>query len=401
MRTLNKLAKDRRTLRAPLKILAACLTLVLMICSTAVVQGAAASAGLGTILSREEEKTAYVITPLTDYDTGKTLARCYAPSDYSAEYVFMNSLSGEGECSVACPFQVRLIARNPDKFRNMSYYSEMRYLYPPSPERVFEEGKRFGITENTMLGYPLETMMYPCSALEYADKMALAMNPNKDLYRAEIVSATDEEDPFLAQQSRTNQEYFNVENPFSFLFEVVCDGVKTTYAEVTYYADVPDAAYYFKVVTSTCILHFTGIDHTTGLSCDFAETVIPYYFSIFTPAWDAEEAFAEFDLFVANTRVSDEFVLMNQMESQILHESVSGNPMDDSHILDILGDGDGSYYEDRFSDYILDQNEYLDSDGRTFKVPTSYDYVYEKDDGEIYVTNGTEQPAGSKRLYPR
>ena len=38
--------------------------------------------------------------------------------------------------------------------------------------------------------------------------------------------------------------------------------------------------------------------------------------------------------------------------------------------------------------------------GKTLgQVPTSFDYVYETDNGEIYVTNTTEQPAGSTRLY--
>jgi len=104
---------------------------------------------------------------------------------------------------------------------------------------------------------------------------------------------------------------------------------------------------------------------------------------------------------LANSRATDEFALVTMKESQLLNEIISGVPVtyDEDEIMESLGYEDGSFYEDQFSDYILDQNDFTTSDGRSFKVPTSFDYVYEKDDGTIYVTNGTEQPPGSTRLY--
>ena len=62
---------------------------------------------------------------------------------------------------------------------------------------------------------------------------------------------------------------------------------------------------------------------------------------------------------------------------------------------------DSSYMADQVSDYILGQNDYTLSNGDHVKVPTSYDYVYEGDDGNVYVSESSfDQPAGSTQLYP-
>ncbi len=56
---------------------------------------------------------------------------------------------------------------------------------------------------------------------------------------------------------------------------------------------------------------------------------------------------------------------------------------------------------DQFSDYIFDQNDYTLSNGDHVKVPDSYDYVYEGDDGNVYVSDSSfDQPGGSTQLYP-
>ena len=59
------------------------------------------------------------------------------------------------------------------------------------------------------------------------------------------------------------------------------------------------------------------------------------------------------------------------------------------------------YDEERFSDYIFDQNDYTLSDGRHVKVSTAYDYVFEGDNGNVYYSNSlSDQPGGSTQLYP-
>ena len=61
---------------------------------------------------------------------------------------------------------------------------------------------------------------------------------------------------------------------------------------------------------------------------------------------------------------------------------------------------DTSYSDERFTDYIFSQNDYTLSNGDHVKIPTSYDYVYADDNGNVYVTNSTDQPAGTTQLYP-
>ena len=343
----------------------------------------------------------YTITRVWDYDTGRTLGRCYAPSDDQINTRFMTDLTGEGECSIACPFQLIMQAVNPSGTRSMVYRSAMRYLYPPDPDHYFVEGQRYGLNMNTFVGYPMEMMMYPRTANEYADLLAVSYACGEDIYRMDMNYVTDSEDPFLAQKSREQKDYMNLLNPMGFLFQVTCDGVLTTYAEGSYYLDSRDGPLVMKIVVCTSIIHLVETDLYTNAVIDFAETVVPYVYSCIASEAESEEAFADFDLFVANSRATDEFALVTMKESQLLNEIISGVPVtyDEDEIMESLGYEDGSFYEDQFSDYILDQNDFTTSDGRSFKVPTSFDYVYEKDDGTIYVTNGTEQPPGSTRLY--
>ena len=61
----------------------------------------------------------------------------------------------------------------------------------------------------------------------------------------------------------------------------------------------------------------------------------------------------------------------------------------------------GTYSSDQFSDYIFDQNDYTLSDGSSVQISTSYDYVYEGDNGVVYYSNSAfTQPGGSTQLYP-
>ena len=69
-------------------------------------------------------------------------------------------------------------------------------------------------------------------------------------------------------------------------------------------------------------------------------------------------------------------------------------------LRDEASDGD-DYSDERFTDYIFDNNDYTLSDGSHIKVDTAYDYVYEDGDGNIVVSNSAfAEPAGGNRLSP-
>jgi hypothetical protein len=55
---------------------------------------------------------------------------------------------------------------------------------------------------------------------------------------------------------------------------------------------------------------------------------------------------------------------------------------------------------DAWDDVIMERNDYTLSSGDSVKVDTSYDYVYELSDGNIYATNSAlDEPADGTRLY--
>ena len=69
--------------------------------------------------------------------------------------------------------------------------------------------------------------------------------------------------------------------------------------------------------------------------------------------------------------------------------------------IDLSGGSDYSYNEERFSDYMFDQNDYTLSDGSHVKVSTAYDYVWTGSDGNVYYSNSAlDMPSGATQLYP-
>lgn len=346
----------------------------------------------------------YEIRRLTDYDTGYTLSRCCVPSDYFVQSYFYHSLAEGSDCSIDCPFQIVTQAVSPDGNTNMIYRSEMVYLYPPDPGHNFQEGKRYGTNMNTLIAYPTPIMMYPQTALEFADKLVSTMIPaDAQIRRTDTRYTSDADDPFLAQQSQSQMAYSNLSSPLDFLFRVKCQDISTSCADVTYEANVQGQSAVLRMILSTQLQHMVTTDLYTNVASDFYVMTVPYIYCVITPADQAKEAMADFDLFAANTRATDEFVIINRQQSQMLHQIVSQgwSEYNEESLWRSLGTDDGTFYEDRFSDYMFDQNEYITSDGKPFKVPTSYDYVYETADGEIFVSNSAEQPAGSTRLYAR
>ena len=114
-----------------------------------------------------------------------------------------------------------------------------------------------------------------------------------------------------------------------------------------------------------------------------------------------------FELFAANTSVSDEFTvavtnISTNLISQIsLGGSVSYSSVE-TELQQELQSSDDSYQIERFTDYILSQETYTTSEGKEIKVPNNYDYVYEGDDGNIYVSDSAfDEPAGATRLQKK
>ena len=356
---------------------------------TDAVQAPEADSVQGITAKKVSREKPFTLTTIQDYDTKATMGRCYAPSDYIVTNVLMYAGDGVSDCSASTPYQLAILATSPDGEAAMIYKSKMTYLYPAPGDYI--EGQLFN---------GLDMMLYPMTAGEYSDYMMLMSAAGaSEIYRVEAHYSTDEDDPYLAEQSNY---YLNYMNAGSSAFGMVeCDQVYTTSADSTYVCELDGQVLKTRIITMTNQLRFMMYG-TIATVTDY-EMYVPYVYML-TATEDAFDAANEaFDLFVSNTRVTDEFVILNAMQSQDLISILNtGWPYYDN--LDeqkdeILGSGYGTYDTEQFCDYILDQNDYTTSDGRSFKVPTSYDYVYEGDDGTIYATNTTDQPAGSTRLY--
>jgi hypothetical protein len=68
-------------------------------------------------------------------------------------------------------------------------------------------------------------------------------------------------------------------------------------------------------------------------------------------------------------------------------------------VLSSSTSSDDTYNDERYTDYIFDQNDYTLSDGTHVKVSTAYDYVYEGDNGVVYFSDSAFPEPGT-RLTP-
>ena len=337
--------------------------------------------------SSEDVSTAFTMTRIEDPDIGLAIARMYAPSDYSITQTLDSYGNANTVCSPACPWQVILVADSPDYQTEMMYCSQMSYMYS---QQMYQEGTLY---------YGISSMLEPMTASAYADRIVqMVYNNVGDIYCVDMKEATDEEQAYLQDRAQTIYDYN--ESSFSTTDFISMDGTVSTYIEKEYAFEYNGEEYTVIVITATDLVQYTQT--MGGFSDTLVQMTVPYVYVYASPSDEIDAGRANFDLFMSNTRVSDEFLILTQKISlELLNAITSGtNPsIDNDEITDILGTGDGTYDSEEFCDYILSQNSYTTSEGKVIKVPNSYDYVYEGENGNIYVSNSTDQPAGSTRLY--
>ena len=331
--------------------------------------------------------TAFTMTRIADFDTGLTLARMYAPSDYSIVQTLDSYGNANTVCSPACPWQLTLVADSPDYRTEMMYCSQMSYIYS---QQMYQEGTLY---------YGISSMLEPMTASAYADRVVQMIYNNVDeIYCVNTKEVTDEEQAYLQDRAQTIYDYYD--SSFSTTGFMNMEGAMSTYIEKEYAFEYNGEEYTVIVITATDLVQYT--QSVSGLSDTLVQMAVPYVYVYASPSEETAAGRANFDLFVSNTRVSDEFVLATEKVSLELQKAITSgtNPsIDNDEISDILGTGDGTYDTEEFCDYILSQNSYTTSDGKVIKVPNSYDYVYEGENGNIYASNSADQPAGSTRLY--
>lgn len=333
----------------------------------------------------------YTLTSIVDQKTNETVARCYAPSDYTIEHQIMWWGDGKWQ-SPASPVQVQIQASSADMMYQMAYMSNVVYTYS-------ESYAQNGWYEPGSLYYNTYVMLTPMYASGYADFIISSLVTNTDITieaEEEVTAEQEEELNRLAQQV---YDYNSDDNGL-----VNLDGVACTASDRTYSFQLEGIDYRAKVVTMTCINQFTS-KPGAGFSDTYYTWSAPYTYVYMTPTDAFEKGLDSFDLFLLNTKVSDGFsIAVNNLSTQLIAQITNGTQSaqsPDDYFKSEMAKQPDTYDAESFCDYILSQNAYETSDGSTIKLPNIYDYVYEGDDGKIYAGNTADQPAGSTRLYAK
>lgn len=333
----------------------------------------------------------YTLTSIVDQETNETVARCYAPSDYTIEHQIMWWGDGKWQ-SPASPVQVQIQASSADMMYQMAYMSNVVYTYS-------ESYAQNGWYEPGSLYYNTYVMLTPMYASGYADFIISSLVTNTDITieaEEEVTAEQEEELNRLAQQV---YDYNSDDNGL-----VNLDGVACTASDRTYSFQLEGIDYRAKVVTMTCINQFTS-KPGAGFSDTYYTWSAPYTYVYMTPTDAFEKGLDSFDLFLLNTKVSDGFsIAVNNLSTQLIAQISNGTQSTQTpgdYFKSEMEKQPDTYDTESFCDYILSQNAYETSDGSTIKLPNIYDYVYEGDDGKIYAGNTADQPAGSTRLYAK
>lgn len=346
----------------------------------------------GQTTAKTQTEVPYVLTSIVDEESQATVARCYAPQNYSIWTQTLWWGTGKWQ-SPSSPIQVQIVATSADEQCQMAYLSGVSYAYSD----LFEQQ---GLYREGELYYGIYPMLTPMYASEYADFMMQQLLPGITVTFEEEQPGTDEQVQWLTEQAQQLYDYMNQSGGSA--AGVTIDGTVCTAADRTYSFVYEGTPYRANIITYTSIIQESL---TVGsLSSLLYFWGSPYTYVYWAPEAQYEEGKADFDLFAANTSVSDAFLvavgnLSTELAAEIsLGKSATANDIV-SGLSSEMSSAEDTYSDERFTDYILSQNSYTTSDGSVIKVPNSYDYVYEGSDGTIYVSNSADEPAGSTRLY--
>lgn len=346
---------------------------------------------------------AYKVTEVEDPEMGMTIARCYAPVDYS--------VSGEAFwCgkwqSISAPAQVYVTACSADGNTVMGFYSLVCY------EQILDYSVNGILCKEHQDGmFDVESLIPMLAFMDadmYCDYMAGIILPDQNLQLKGQAEVTDEEQSVMDEKAN---EIYQQSLPFMSEMGFQIDGAYFGVAERTYSVELDGSDFLLTVCAATDGIQFSSskdfVYNMGTMTTCMVSWESPFVFFMVTPESEHEKNYLAYEQFVLNTAISDQFTAaFTQAQTEITQKmlQIGGSSMDavsdycKSSISSSMG-SDSSYSDERFTDYIFSQNDYTMSNGDHVKVSTSYDYVYEDESGNIYVSNSTEQPAGTTRLY--
>ena len=340
-----------------------------------------------------------VMTPVDAEDM--RLGQCLAPAGYSVTPVLNVCGDDLAPRSVTNPLGLIVIAKSPDGRVIMSYESANTYIEISSSTiggqayRTHQDGV-YDVETMT----PMARYMTPSDyALSYLNGMfpgvKMTYMNSMDLSRF---------DAELKRQAQIRYDTLRAGHPE--LVGMNIDGV-AMYAEAPVFTCNMNGEDYIVVVKT--VLEATqmtaSLQMLQGLLVETEILWTPLCtYVLACPVTEPGEILYAFDAFTENTVTSDQFNAANQRLAdelrQIIVDGRTGSGKKYAYqVLSSSVSSDDTYDDERFSDYIFDQNDYTLSDGTHVKVSTAYDYVYEGDNGVVYFSDSAFPEPGT-RLTP-
>ena len=331
----------------------------------------------------------FLITDAVESNT--VFGRCAAPAGYTVgagTYICTYDQSAMNPC-------LALIAASRENGPEMYYWSARDYMSGVGEGSEAQDGMF-----NTDFQTP---MLHYMTASEYCDYLLEYFTGQLNAYNISVeeINTFPELQDFLDAKAQEHLLAAAGELAGSFL-TAERDEITLCYKSYSFSADGRD--YRAAVYTGNEAVYFCMDGYAR---VEWLNWGVPFTYLLFCPAEDWAEGSAAFSLFVSNTTASDQFIRANRNMSDAIWAGIR-SAHDVTDCSDIAAralqreTSTGDDYEDeRFTDYIFDQNDYTLSDGSHVKVSTAYDYVYEGDNGTVYYSDSAfAQPGGATQLYP-
>ena len=331
---------------------------------------------------------------------GDAVGQCFVPAGFTVE---TNVDMCTAQQSLNYPLFLSISAASPDQNVIMQYCSSRDYIHilETSTGGLSIGGHVDGQLDVTTLT-PMLQFMYPSA---YCDHIATTTLSGVEMI-VESENSFPEAQQLFQQKAQTLYDELNATGG---MIGIQTEGVYVGACERLYSFDYEGTPYYMNVtVAMSAVQSLVQSYGITTISQQYVTWEVPCTYVFACPQAQYDQYYPCFSMFKDNTCASDQFIRSNKRLANELREtalaarSLNGFSSYSSGVLsDETSSGD-DYYEDRFTDYIYDNNEYALSDGSSVKVPTEYDYVYEDSNGNVVFSDSTlVDPAGATRLTPK
>ena len=355
------------------------------------------------------------IVPCTDSQTGINVARAVVPEGY-------NVTSETTWCGLAqspdYPASVFVSAASPDGGIQLTYESPLEFVQHLTSN---VNGLELASHQDWSFDPDLVMMMLTyMNAAQYCD--FIARNYVEGAANMAFVSEeplSQEEQSMLQRFSQQQKDAINQFYAAASADNMYVDYVESTAAQRTYsYTDSATGKQKVLIV-SAAVQGVRTVSNFSSYGMGNVNIVnvvwsVPARYCLMCDADRLEEGKAVFEAFCSNTTISDQFrqemkKLSDQITQIVLSARTGGGPsgglelvtdtVQDSFSTDLRGQDDTYSTAEAWDDVIMERNDYTLSNGDSVKVDTSYDYVYELSDGNVYATNSAlDEPAGGTLL---